>query len=171
MPHKDRAVRREYRRQYWQRRRDEERATNPRPSKEENFWAGAIKTATCWIWTRAKTNKGYGRLTWNYEHWLAHRLAYTLTKGPIPDGLHLDHLCRAPACINPNHLEAVTMRENTMRGNNFTAIHARKTHCPRGHSYDVLLENGWRRCSSCYREQNNQATRKYKRKIRMQAAG
>lgn len=71
----------------------------------------------CWVWQRSVNNKGYGRIRrFNAEH-LAHRWYYTQQRGEIPDGLVLDHLCRVPRCVRPDHLEAVTQMENCRRGN------------------------------------------------------
>lgn len=67
---------------------------------------------------RPHRRNGYGMMTLNRERIRPHRLAYELAKGPIPLGLVIDHLCRNKACCNPDHLEAVTQRENTMRGPN-----------------------------------------------------
>ena len=66
----------------------------------------------CWLWAGADNGEGYGKFRGKY----AHRLSYERHKGPIPDGLHLDHLCRMPCCINPDHLEPVTNAENARRG-------------------------------------------------------
>jgi hypothetical protein len=67
----------------------------------------------------------------------AHRVAYELLVGPIPDGMHLDHLCRTPACVNPAHLEPVTPRVNSLRGVSFSAVNATKETCPAGHPYSA----------------------------------
>ena len=79
-----------------------------------------------------------------------HRLVYELFVGSIPVGLTLDHLCRVRHCVNPAHLEPVTLAENTLRGEGPTAVNSRKTHCPKGHPYDVM-DSGRRRCLVCRR--------------------
>jgi hypothetical protein len=76
--------------------------------------------------------------------------------GPVPDGLELDHLCRNPGCVNPDHLEPVTHKENMLRGFNPSATNARKTHCHKGHFFDAentyIATTGARRCRTCLRE-------------------
>jgi hypothetical protein len=70
----------------------------------------------CWVWLRACDSHGYGSL-WDKGRCLkAHRALYERHVGPVPDGLDLDHLCRNPPCVNPDHLEVVTRAENTRRG-------------------------------------------------------
>ncbi len=120
------------------------------------LWSGAVADgAGCWVWQRSTDTKGYGRLWVDGRNQHAHRRAYELVKGPIPDGLTIDHLCRVHACINPDHLEAVTNRENILRGTGPTAANARKTHCLRGHPFDeanTRVHHGHRRiCRTCHR--------------------
>lgn len=79
--------------------------------------------------------RGYGYLTHDGRYVRAHRWAWEQAFGPIPEGLTLDHLCRNRACIVPCHLEPVTNRENALRGMNFSAFNARKTHCKNGHEF------------------------------------
>lgn len=70
----------------------------------------------CWVWARGPGPSGYGVKSVNGKRVRAHRHYYEQAKGPIPDGLQIDHLCRNPACVNPEHLEAVTQAQNTRRG-------------------------------------------------------
>jgi hypothetical protein len=72
----------------------------------------------CWIWQRAINRHGYGHIQIDRKTCAAHRVYYERAKGPIPDGLVIDHICRVRACVNPDHMEAVTVTENTRRGAN-----------------------------------------------------
>lgn len=71
-----------------------------------------VSDSGCWIWQGSVSNTGYGRIGSRY----AHRVSYERSNGPIPDGLTIDHLCRTTLCVNPDHLEPVTHRENVLRG-------------------------------------------------------
>ncbi len=128
-------------------------------------------TNGCWLWHGSKDKKGgYGMINVGDKKLKkVHRVAYQLIKGEIPKGLDLDHLCRVRNCANPDHLEPVTRRENIMRGINFMAGFARRTHCNRGHAFDkgntVLRQNGGRRCKICRNAQSAERKRKF-RKLR-----
>lgn len=80
----------------------------------------------CWLWTGATNGSGYGMIGVGQRKKYVHRAAYELARGPIPDGLVIDHLCRIPICCSPAHLEAVTNRENTLRGKVSALRHLRK---------------------------------------------
>lgn len=76
------------------------------------FWSRVQKTESCWIWTGGKRRKGYGVLHWNGKGQSAHRIAYELAHGPVPQGMHVLHSCDTPACVRPDHLRAGTNKEN-----------------------------------------------------------
>jgi len=99
----------------------------------KTFWSYVDKTKDCWIWNGAKTTDGYGQIKSGDKIQYVHRLSYQFHKGEIPKGLQIDHLCRVRNCINPEHLQVVTLRENVLRGNSIPAINARKKQCIKGH--------------------------------------
>lgn len=110
-----------------------------------------ITESGCWIWLDSLDHAGYGRLRVREKKRLAHRVAYEIHRGDIPNNLPLDHLCRVRCCVNPWHLEAVSPAENIRRGE--TGKHQLlRTHCPQGHLYDGIntrLNNGSRQCREC----------------------
>jgi len=129
----------------------------------------------CWLVASHRVPRlGYLALGRDRGHVLAHRLAYELAVGPVPDGLTIDHLCHGPdcqhripggvhgaclhrRCVRPDHLEPVTVRENILRGSATGACHARSTRCPAGHELvgsnlePSGLRRGTRRCVACGR--------------------
>jgi hypothetical protein len=107
----------------------------------------------CWVFTGA-TTLGYGRISRPQgatHSALAHRITYEYFVGPIPDGLELDHLCRVPLCCNPAHLQAVTSRENLLRGIHPNMVAARTGVCRNGHSDWHVRADGRRECRECRR--------------------
>jgi len=135
------------------------------------FWKKAQKTDTCWLWIAGVSSNGYGSFCLNGRTMAAHRIAWELLRGAIPDGLTIDHLCRNRICVNPTHMELVTSKENTLRGFNPTAINARKTKCLRGHSLsgeNLYMHCGGRACRTCRREQDREWKREWRRVRRLQ---
>ena len=123
------------------------------------FWKKVdIRRGGCWLWTAGVDEHGYGRFKDDHREASlgAHRWAYTTFIGDIPEGLTIDHLCRIRNCVNPFHLEAVTNRENVLRGVGPSAENGRKTHCPVGHAYDeentLINHRGSRECLACRQE-------------------
>lgn len=105
-------------------------------------------TSPCWIW-QLGVDRGYGDCTLGGRHIKAHRVAYVAFVGPIPDGLHIDHLCRVRACCNPDHLEAVTCAENNRRS---MPYRHRKTHCECGAELTPEVRSNRRtaQCKPCW---------------------
>lgn len=129
-----------------------------RPSSMSRFLAKVDFGSSprgCWLWTASAHSWGHGQFQTGTTMALAHRWFYSQVVGPVPADLDLDHLCRNPRCVNPDHLEPVTRRVNTLRGNGPTAVNARKTHCHRGHEFAsdnlYIRPNGKRECRACAR--------------------
>lgn len=132
----------------------------------------------CITWTGAKTKDGYGKVTvprdridWSngLQTMHAHRLAYEVARGSIPEGLTLDHLCRNRLCINVDHLEPVSVAENILRGVGAAATNSRKHLCKQGHPLEgsnlYVSREGFRYCRECRRK----ASREYQRRRRSHA--
>ena len=107
----------------------------------------------CWVPRLRRDPEGYVRTTFRYRHYFLHRRSCEAHIGPIPDGLVIDHLCRERACCNPEHLEAVTVWENTLRSSNPLALQSRQTHCKRGHEFtpeNTRRRGTTRSCWTCH---------------------
>lgn len=146
--------------------KEQDSAISYRGTPLERFCRKVIKQPSgCWEWLGGDNGHGYGLFWYGNRLVKAARFAYEQTHGIIPDGLQLDHLCRNHKCVNPQHLEPVTGSMNTKRGllPLISGINGRnyqlsKTHCPKGHPYDLsntyLTVEGWRVCRICKREGN-----------------
>jgi hypothetical protein len=104
----------------------------------------------CWLWIGYVRPNGYGRfMVAAGQPEYAHRFAYEITKGPIPEGKKLDHLCENRPCVNPAHTEPVTQLVNLHRSpRTLTSRHAARTHCNYGHTR-WSTKGRWRRCLEC----------------------
>jgi len=151
----------------------------PRPPRSvfERFWEKVEEDPAtgCWLWTASRGRGGYGNFSVGPGRPLgphqrrsrgrgpgprlcsvvAHRHAYRQLVGPIPSWLQVHHVCVNPSCVNPEHLELATPRDNTLASNNPTANNARKTHCLRGHPLSgsnlYRFPSGRRGCRTCGR--------------------
>jgi hypothetical protein len=130
-------------------------------TEQERFWSMVKRTPYCWEW-QGKKRKGYGYV---YDLKLrriitAQRKAYELVRGKIPKRMYIVRTCGRRNCVNPNHLKAVTVRENLSRASRTRSLNV--THCPKGHPYDsknTILQTGkshngrgHRRCRACQRQ-------------------
>lgn len=118
----------------------------------DRVWAKVRKSAGCWLWMGSRNALGYGQVQRGRRGEgliQAHRATYELIVGPIPAGLELDHLCRQPSCVRPDHLEPVTQAENKRRAN-------QHPDCVNGHPFDeantYIRRDGARMCRACHRE-------------------
>lgn len=114
-----------------------------------------ITETGCWLWMGYVSKEtGYGIYNSpNNKKILMHRYFYEHHKGEIREGLVIDHKCRVRCCVNPDHLEAVTLSENVLRGEGHTAINARKVHCKIGHLIEGVSGKN-RYCTECKRQRN-----------------
>ena len=145
-----------------------------RDSPEQRIFESIEQFDDCWIANLGASNStgyslvGYGPML-NRKKSCSHRIIYEWLFGKISDGLVLDHICRAPNCVNPFHLEEVTQRENTVRGVGPSANNSKKTHCIRGHEFSTentrcYTFNGTihRQCRMC---EKNRLANAYRRKL------
>jgi hypothetical protein len=132
-------------------------------------------TSGCWLWVPMGNPKGYGHVWWRGARRRTHRVIWELLNGPISEGLQLDHKCRVRCCVNPDHLQVVTSRENTFAEGSLSPARTNfiKTSCLKGHPYspENTVRRGdrptGRQCRIC----KNQCQRNYTAHLRLQRRG
>lgn len=113
------------------------------------FTSKYLVVGNCWVWQSPLDRDGYGSFHFARKTRRAHRAAWFLYRGPIPAGMVVNHVCKNRACVNPQHLELLTARENALQDSLSPAsLNARKTHCPKGHPFDRVYGKQ-RYCSVC----------------------
>jgi len=124
----------------------------------------------CWQWQGGKNTKNYGRFTYDDKLQPAHRFSYLYFYNEIDKTLTIDHLCKNHSCVNPLHLEQVTLKENILRGNGVSVVNSKKTHCPKGHELygdNLYVWKNERRCKECTRIRCKEYQRKLRRGMGM----
>lgn len=128
------------------------------PKYVERFFGRVEKTESCWNWLGGTGKGGYGIFRISSTQYYVHRVSWAIANGGTPGSLCIDHLCKNRTCVNPSHMELVTLAVNTMRGDTSSSIpviNSRKTHCIRGHEFNednVFFDaKGSRRCRECFR--------------------
>lgn len=120
------------------------------------FNAGfSVDASGCWLWERRINGNGYGATMRRGRNFLAHRVSYEMHHGPIPPGLVIDHLCRNRRCVRPDHLRAVTLRENSLAGEHPSFVAHREGRCLAGHDmseHGRTKPDGRRFCALCARD-------------------
>lgn len=108
----------------------------------------SIRENGCWEWDAHVMWSGYGLFWAEGKTRRAHRWAYGKLIGPIPEGLHLDHLCKSKTCVNPQHLEPVTPAENMRRTQKEACIYG---HPKTGKNLYIAPKSRQRQCRECHR--------------------
>ncbi len=128
----------------------------PRSNPKERFLSKISIIDSCWNWTGKLDKDGYGRFRLPDRWVLAHRFAYEYFKCSIGD-LVIHHLCHNKKCVNPDHLEPMTIGDNNRQADHMIGVNLRKTHCVRGHEFsksNTRIYKNSRCCRACDRARN-----------------
>lgn len=132
----------------------------------ERFANKFTASGGCWEWFAASNQDGYGCFRFKGKTYSAHSFIYQVLKGILAENLVVDHSCNNPKCVNPEHLKAMTQRENILKSTGIAAIRARQTVCKYGHEFSTpkWLKNSTSRryCNTCHK------LRERKRRERLQ---
>lgn len=124
------------------------------------------KSNGCMLWNSPLDKDGYGTFYFARRNRRAHRVAWFFANGEIPEGLVVNHKCKNHGCVNPQHLEVVTKKENALKDSvSIPALNARKTHCPNGHPYDgtqTIRGKVQRICTICTKEKHRRLRAKWR---------
>jgi len=146
----------------------------PQPTSEQRFFAKVEQSGDCWLWMASTSWGGYGIFRCEARNVVAHRWCYEFLVAPIPDGLHLDHLCKVRACVNPRHLDPVPQAVNNRRSE-AGRVNAERlggaTHCQREHEFTpentrIIHGGRHRQCKTCH----SAAVRARRARLREEAA-
>jgi hypothetical protein len=140
----------------------------PHSDQFPRFDAKVDKSGDCWIWTAARNDSGYGVFGLGKKHGgslvYAHRFSYARVNGPIERDLVIDHLCRVALCVNPDHLEQVTIWTNTQRGESRVGVF--KEFCIHGHPLSgsnlYVSPSGTRGCRECQRKWSSEYKKRHR---------
>lgn len=153
----------------------------PEMTAEEAFMAKVkVLPSGHWIWQKSTASEGrYGAVQYDGRVQPAHRVAWQMFRGPIEDGIVVNHVCRKTLCCNPVHLELITQRENVLIGDAPPAHNAAKSHCKRNHEFNeentIILKSGGRSCRACATSEEGRAAgrqrqRRYRERQRAKLA-
>lgn len=133
------------------------------PQEIERFQSKYIVDGSgCHIWQGPLDRDGYGMFYLRRRNRRAHRVGWFSTRGEIPSGMVVDHLCGVRCCVNPSHLRLQSPRENSLQNSrSIAAVNAQKTHCKNGHEFDRFY-GGQRYCSICESEKRKRLSRKWR---------
>lgn len=133
----------------------------------KKFYSLILESNECWIWqgNRSRTKctvKEYGMFHQGGKNRKAHRVSYEHFNASLTEGLTIHHICNNGLCVNPKHLQEMTLRENVLLGNGMGAINARKTHCSKGHEFsedNTNYSGNHRSCRICNKIRSKEWTK------------